>query len=186
MFLTDDGFPQNRLPCPAGGPGPLPPAAPERESDSMPWRGLDWYTMSECRQNVDGRRSYFPSSSPSWEPTTRTVQLSLAEALDKVAAGEMEPRELIRQLPDKMKGVLDEFATARCGKKLDALPAAQQREILGVLRAMVQKAQAGNGAGVPAGAVSATRASGVRRLVAAAAVLAVLAAGAVLLWLWLR
>jgi len=98
--------------------------------------------MSEMRSNVDGQRSYYPAGGGLPTPSCHVVQLSLAEAIRKVASGEVEPRQIIRQLPDQLRTILDDYADKLYSKGLDALSPAQGRELFKVLGELIVKTSA--------------------------------------------
>ncbi len=148
--------------------------------------------MSEARVSCGGSVGYYPSSGPSY----RTVQLTLPQAVEHVLAGEMEPHDLLRQLPNEIKTVLE----SHFGKKVQSFSREEALALVAALGASAAnsdgsaKVDNGRTSSPPASASSGSQTpqaklkrsgSFLGRAVFAAVVATALALGAYAAWRWL-
>lgn len=100
-------------------------------------RAKDLY-MSEVRQSLDGRRDFLPSSGAT-KPSSRVVQLSLADAVAAAIAGGIDPKTIYKQMPSQVRCALEEFTKTKFGKGMDALSEHEDRELLLLLQGAAKK-----------------------------------------------
>lgn len=139
MFPFNESFGNKLVPCFAGIPTGFRLRVKKQRYDEISWQGMVCYKMSEIRGNIDAQHSFFPSGRRSPEPVSQTVRVSLAEAIGKAAAGEIDPQQVIPQLPGQLRSILDSFAQAHFKKELTALSSVEQREILKILADLMMK-----------------------------------------------
>ncbi len=117
-------------PCLAGIPGGVGPDDGRPAKRDLPWRPP--LAFAETRMQADGGQSYYPSGGSS-----RIVQLTLGEAIDQAVAGDIEPEQVVRQLPQQLQAVLDAFAQKAFSRKLDTLSSDQCRTVLAMLSQLI-------------------------------------------------
>jgi len=98
--------------------------------------------MSEMRSTTDCHRSFFPSGQGSSAPVFGAIQPSLARDISKVVSGEIEPKELARQLPDHLRVLLGLFASTHYSKSIDLLSSEEYRAVFKLLGELIEEMDA--------------------------------------------
>lgn len=145
MFPFDLRFGDKLIPCLTDGLLDEDHHQDRLKQDDI-WKKAKELNLSRNRENVDGHQNFFPSGGNKPDPHYLVKQISLSEAIDQVISGEMAPMDLIRQMPDQLRSILDTFAKERFKKGLEALSVQECREVLGILRSVAEKVDEFHGA----------------------------------------